>query len=66
MHARLTYQVVFVHSIYFNISMFRTVQFGWLFDHAFAQYWNSLNETCFAGDGVAAVKSRINHVLLFD
>ena len=43
-----------------------TVRFSRSFVSACVQVWNSLNEPCFAGDGVAAFKSQINRAFLFD
>ena len=42
------------------------MQFGRLFVLTCVQFRNSLDEPCFAGDGVAAFKPRINRALLFD
>ena len=57
---------VSVHSRYLDVPRCRTFQFSRSFVPACVQLWNSLDEPCFAGDGVAAFKSLINHSLLFD
>ena len=62
--ARLTRLAVTVYSRYFDLSRCRTVQFDWSFVPASMQLWNSLDEPCVAGDGVAVVKVRINRALL--
>ena len=50
-------------SMRYNMDIF---QFGRSFVPACAQYWNYLDEPCFADDVVAAFKSMINRTLLFD
>ena len=57
--------LVSVHSMYLDVPRSRTVKFSWLFVLACAQYWNSLDELCYACDGVAASKSQINRAFLF-
>ena len=63
--ARLTLLAVSVHSRYLDVSRSHTVQFGRSFVHACAQYKNSLDEPCFACDGVTAFNSQIYPALLF-
>ena len=55
---RLSHLAVSIHSRYLSVPKCRTVQFGRLFVPSCVQLWNSLGETCFAGDGVAAFMSR--------
>ena len=64
--ARLTQLAVSVHSKYLAVPRCRTVKFGRSFVPACEQLLNSLDEPCFAGDGVVAFKSQINLALLFD
>ena len=63
--ARLKNQTVSVHSRYIDVPRCRTVQFAGSFVPAYVQFWNSLDEPCAAGKGVAAFKSHINSALFF-
>ena len=49
----------------FDVPRCRTVQFGMKFVPSCVWFWNSLDEPCFAGEGVAAFLSQINRALLF-
>ena len=62
---RLIYLAVSVHSWCLDVSRCRAVQFGRSFVPACVQLWNSLDEPCFAGDGVVAFKSQINRAFLW-
>ena len=64
--ARLTRLAVLVHSRYLDVPRCCTVKFDRSFVPACVQLYNSLDEPCFAGDGVDALKSRINRTLFFD
>ena len=57
--ARLPRLAVSVHSRHQDILRCRTAQFAKSFVPAYVQLWNSSDEPCFAGDGVAAFKSQI-------
>ena len=61
--AKLTRLVGSVHSRHLAVPRCRSVHFGRTFVPACVQLWNSLDEPCFAGDGVAAFKSVINRAL---
>ena len=63
--ARLTRLAVTVHSRYLDVPRCRTGQFGRSFVTACVQFSNSLDKSCFAGDGIAAFKSQLNRALLF-
>ena len=62
----LTCPAVSAHSRYFVVPGCRKVQFGRSFVPACMHLWNSLDESCSAGDGVTVFKSQINRALLFD
>ena len=55
--ARMTFLAISVYSRYHGVPRCHTVQFGELFVPACVQFWNSLDEPCFVGDGVAIFKS---------
>ena len=59
------WQFLFIPDISF-VPRCLTVQFGRPFVPVCSQCWNSLDEPCFADDGVTAFKSLIDRALLFD
>ena len=63
--ARLTRLAVSVHSRYLDVLRCRTVQFGWSYVPACAQFWNSSDEPCFADYEVATFKSQIKRPSLW-
>ena len=60
---RLTRGALAAHSHTLEVPWARTVQFSRSFIPAVACCWNMLDESCFAGDGLAFFKSSVNRVL---
>ena len=61
---RATRGALAAHSLSLEMPRARTEQFSRSFVPAVSSCWNSLDEVCFAGDGLASFKSSVNRCLL--